>query len=72
MHSLDSWPRVASGGWMSCVGGGVAGEQAGHGQKRRRGFKKAEPGVWWAEWCMFFPPSPSAPACFLSEDTAIC
>lgn len=21
MHSLDSWPRVASGGWMSCVGG---------------------------------------------------
>lgn len=22
----------------------------------RRGFKKAEPGVWWAEWCVFFPP----------------
>lgn len=29
-----------------------------------RGFKKAEPGVWWAEWCVFSSPSPSAPACF--------
>lgn len=57
------------GGWAVW---GVAGEQTGHGQKRRRGFKKAEPGVWWAEWCMFFPPFPSALACFLSEDTAIC
>lgn len=47
----------AEGGW---VGGGAEGQQA----SARRGFKKAEPGVWWAEWCMFFPPFPSAPACF--------
>lgn len=47
----------AEGGW---VGGGAEGQQA----NARRGFKKAEPGVWWAEWCMFFPPFPSAPACF--------
>lgn len=53
MHSLDSWPRVASGGWMSRRRGGVAGKRAVHGLKRRRGFKKAEPGVWWAEWCVF-------------------
>lgn len=37
------------------------------------GLKKAEPGVWWAEWCMFFPLLfSSGPACFLSEDAAIC
>lgn len=47
----------AEGGW---VGGGAEGQQA----SARRGFKKAEPGVWWAEWCMFFPPFPSASACF--------
>lgn len=32
MHSLDSWPRVASRGWMSRRGGGwggVASRQAG-------------------------------------------
>lgn len=29
MHSLDSWPRVVSGGWMSRRGGGVASRQAG-------------------------------------------
>lgn len=44
---------------MSRRGGG-GGQQA----SARRGFKKAEPGVWWAEWCVLFPPFPSAPACF--------
>lgn len=70
MHSPDSWPRVASAGWMSRsgvggwgAGGGVAGWGARAGAEAR-GFKKAEPGVWWAEWCVFSSPSPSAPACF--------
>lgn len=50
--------------------GGAAGERAGHGL--RHGLKKAEPGVWWAEWCMYFPPVSSVLACFLSENAAIC
>lgn len=69
MHSPDSWPRVASAGWMSRsgVGGGGgrrSGGVGGTGWSGGTGFKKAEPGVWWAEWCVFSSPSPSAPACF--------
>lgn len=67
MHSLDSWPKVASAGWMS-----RSVEEAGHGLERRHGFKKAEPGVWWAEWCVFSSPFPAALACFLRKDAAIC
>lgn len=37
------------GGWWWWWGE-AAGERAG------RGLKKAEPEVWWAEWCMYFPP----------------
>lgn len=39
---------------------------------RGGGLKKAEPEVWWVEWCVFFPPFSSLLACFLSEDAAIC
>lgn len=49
------------------------GERAGHELKRRRGFKKAEPGVWWAEWCTPPPPRlffPSADVDAMSADRA--
>lgn len=42
------------------VGGCVCGGEQASGRCTSRGggsgFKKAEPGVWWAAWCMFFPP----------------
>lgn len=50
MHRQGAWPWVARVA-AACVrvyvcGGGS--EQTGHRQRRRRGLKKAEPGVWWA------------------------
>lgn len=77
MHSLDGWPWVESGGWAMWGGGGGAAQQPrrGTGRSGGAGLKKAEPGVWWAEWCCFFSfslPFSSAPACFLGEDAAIC
>lgn len=64
------------GGLCGVEGGGAAQQpRRGTGRSGGAGLKKAEPGVWWAEWCCFFSfslPFSSAPACFLGEDAAIC
>lgn len=62
---------------MQVEGGGEE-EGGGLGCSRlRRGLKKAEPGVWWADWCMFFfsPHSPFPPVSLLfcaRGDAAVC
>lgn len=48
------WRGVVVDGWR--VRGRrprLASRRGGRGA-RRRGLKKAEPGVWWAEWCVLF------------------
>lgn len=63
------------GGLCGVEGGCGAAAEAGHRQKRRRGFKKSRAWGLVGGVVLFFSfslPFSSAPACFLGEDAAIC